>query len=348
MPVRRLFRSRPGLKWGLLGFVLLGAAGGLALFGPNVRLSMPGYLYIPTGATAGQVVDSLEAHNVLRSVTAFELLAAAVGYESRVHPGRYSLEPGMSTFALVRNLAGGRQSPVRVQFPPHRDFDHLLERIAAELQISADELRFELYKDSTLARIGFTKAELPLFLLPNTYELYWNATPRQVIDKLAQAQADFWTETRRTKALRLGLTPREVGVLASIVEAETQYGPEKARIAGVYLNRLRKGMKLQADPTVLFALGDWSVRRVRASHLKRAANSNKSAYSTYANKGLPPGPILTPSAATLDAVLNAEAHSYLYFVAATEHPGRHAFSTTYAEHRRKAKAYQQALDERGL
>jgi UPF0755 protein len=330
----------------LVLFLLLGLAllGGILAFGGNTRVTQTAYLYIADGSSLESVLDTLRAHDVLRSETSFRLMASLVGYGGEdIRPGRYAIEPGMSNFRLLRNLVGGRQTPVRLTIPTDRQYASLLRRCTNPLQMKPDSLRAYIEAGHRLDSLGLDVESAELLFLPLTHEVYWNVRPNELYDRLASAYTRFWTPERKQQAQRQGLTPREVGILASIVESETNHNDERPRIAGVYLNRLRKDMRLQADPTVVWAVGDFSITRVTAEHLRV-----DSPYNTYKYKGLPPGPICNPSLASLQAVLNAESHNYLFFAAKPDGSGYHHFSVTFDEHRNAARAYHSRLDSLGL
>lgn len=320
----------------LVGFLLPVLLVGLLSFLPGLKLKDDGFLYVPRGSTYQSVQDSLSAMEALRFPWLFRLISTASGYsgDAAIRPGRYAINPAMSTFQLVRNLKGGRQTPVKLQFTSRRTKPKLAQYVTAPLEMDAGAL-LKLMNDPAVAEVyGLDTANIQLLFLPNTYEVYWTISPRELLKKMKASYDAFWEGSRDRKAQQLGLTRREVGVLASIVHAETYQNSEKPRVAGVYLNRLKKDMRLQADPTVIWAIGDFSIKRVLHRHLRY-----DSPYNTYRVEGLPPGPINNPSPASIDAVLNAEEHEYLYFSARADGSGYHNFSRTLLEHERKADEY---------
>ncbi len=257
--------------------------------------------------------------------------------------GVYELHPDMSARQVAAKLARGSQKPVRVTFNNMRTVDQLAERIAEQLCFSKEELQTLLHNDSVVGALGFTVQTLPAMFLPDTYEFYWTVSPESFLQKMKREYDRYWEGERMEQAKRLGLTPVEVATLASIVEEETNKGDELGKVAALYMNRLRRGMLLQADPTVKFACGDFTIKRVLNKHL-----AVESPYNTYRVAGLPPGPIRIPSKRGMDAVLNHKPHNYLYMCAREDFSGYHNFATTLAEHNRNAQRYQRELNRRGI
>lgn len=253
-------------------------------------------------------------------------------------PGHYTISASDASLYAARMLARGWQSPVRLVLSgTMRRTGGIARKIAAQMLADSAEVAAALRDSALLADLGFRPDEVFGLIMPDTYEVYWTDTPSAVLGRQKEAYDAFWSEENREKARKQGLTPKEVSVLASIVNGETNHAPEMPSVAGVYLNRLHKGMKLQADPTVAFCL-DYSVNRILKKHLEI-----DSPYNTYLHAGLPPAPICVPSRAALEAVLNPDSHGYLYFCASPDFDGTHRFAATYAEHLRNARAYQQAL-----
>jgi UPF0755 protein len=297
-------------------------------------------LFIPTGADFEQVKDSLYTHSLIGNQKQFEALASYKDCPDHVHPGRYVLRNGMSNNQLCNMLRGGLQTPVKLTFNNMRNVNMLAGRVGE--QIEADSVSIATYFNDmqNLSELGFTRQTIPALFLPNTYEFYWNTNVSQFAQKMKKEYDSFWNEDRRNKALAIGLTPVQVSTLASIVDKETNKTDEMARIAGVYLNRLKSGWLLQADPTLVFAVGDFSLKRVLNVH-----KEVESPYNTYKYPGLPPGPICIPSLASINAVLNAEKHNYYYFCAKDDFSGYHVFAKTLTEHNRNAQRYQRALNQ---
>ena len=319
----------------LTGWIFLGSATGFS--------SDKEFLYIRTiAATKQAVLDSLKANKIIGNTWAFNFLADQLGYWKNIRPGKYEIEKGSSLLTIVRMLRNGKQSPVNLVIIPGKL--HTKEDFARFTGTrfdfdSAQMIRFLNNADS-LSRYN-ADAEAALWnVLPDTYTYFWNTTPSAVYRKLYNESKKFWNEERRAKAVAIGLAPKEVYTLASIIEEETTNNKEKDTIASVYLNRLRRGMPLQADPTLKFAVRDFSLKRIAGEILNVA-----SPYNTYRNKGLPPGPICTPSKVTIDAVLNAAQTNYLYFVANSRLNG-HLFSTTFEEHLKKARGYWEEDEKR--
>jgi UPF0755 protein len=296
------------------------------------------YLYIPTGATFEQVVDSLVQGGFLTDRNSFLWLAERMKYRRpQMRPGRFEIQPGWSNRRLIQHLRAGEQAPVRLVL----NVERLPEDVAALAGqvLEADSAAFAAaFADPELLEdLGYTPQTLIALFIPNTYELFWTTTPRAFLERMAKENRAFWAKNnRRQKAEVLGLSPVEVYTLASIVERETNADSERPAIAGVYLNRLRAGMPLQADPTCVFATRDFEARRVTLYH-----TTFDSPYNTYIYKGLPPGPISMASISSIDAVLNADQHDYLFFCARPDNSGTHVFAATYAAHLVNARRFQE-------
>jgi len=297
-------------------------------------------VYIPSGAEYKDVLDTLKSSKAIKSIERFDKVAKHFSYPDAVKPGCYAIKPGMNNVQLVRMLRFGHQKPVRVIFTSLRTFNDLAGRISRQIEADSVSLLRCFTSDSVAYNRGFTPENFMAMFIPNTYEFYWNTSALGFVKRMFKEYNRFWNDKRKQKAERIGLTPIEVSILASIVEEETNVKSEMPTVAGVYLNRLRKRIPLQADPTIKFAIGDFSIRRVLNRHLEV-----DSPYNTYKNRGLPPGPIRIPSITAIDAVLNAKKHSYLYFCASPDFSGRHVFSKTLSEHNRNANAYRRALNK---
>lgn len=310
------------------------------MFRSNVRATEDKYLYISTGSNFDAVVKQLQDNKVVVDIESFIKVSKSLNYTERVKPGRYRIKPGMSNRQMVKMLISNIQVPVKVTFNNIRTPEQLAGKISH--QIEADSLSIlGLFRNpETSARYGFKKESLISIFIPNTYEFYWNTSADAFFSKMKKNYDKYWSEERKTKAKEIELTPEEISTLASIIEEETAKNDERPKIAGVYINRLKKHMPLQADPTIKFALGDFSIRRILIKHLEV-----NSPYNTYKNIGLPPGPINCPSISSIDAVLNFENHQYLYFCAKDDFSGYHAFAKTLTEHNRNAEAYQKALNK---
>lgn len=304
-----------------------------------VESDKPYLLKINSNSVYKNVVDQLYEERVINDALSFGFVAKILGYQDAVKPGLYQIEPKMNNLQLVRMLRSGQQTPVRVTFNTVRTQDDLAEKITVNLEVSKEQF-LELLQDSVYIRkFGFEEETVMSMFIPNTYEFWWNTSAEELFERMHKEYQSFWTEARSQKAQDLGLSKEEVSTLASIVQAESQKSDERPRIAGVYLNRLRIGMPLQADPTLVFAAGDFSIKRLTAKQM-----AIDSPYNTYKYAGLPPGPINLPDINSLDAVLNFEKHNYLYFCAKEDFSGYHSFAVGYEEHLSNARRYQRALN----
>lgn len=325
---------------------LAGVAGIYYLaFAPNVNLGDHDnrYFYITRNSDYQEVREQLVSEGVISNIKSFDILAQRKNYHNRVIPGRYLIQNRMSNNSLINLLRSGAQDPVRLTFTNIRTLEELAGSIASQLEIDSVTTLYYLLNDSVIKNSGLNTPDIKLLFIPNTYEVYWTTSPERLITRMQSEYNTFWNASRLELAAQTGLTPEEVGILASIVQSETNRADEMPRIAGVYINRLRRNIPLQADPTVVYAMGDFSIRRVLNRHLE-----TDSPYNTYLHAGLPPGPINLPEPRTIDAVLNYEKHDYLFFSASPEFNGYHVFARTYREHLRNAREYQQALNERRI
>ena len=304
-----------------------------------VESDKPYLLKIPSNSVYKNVVDKLYEERVINDALSFSFVAKVLGYQDGVKPGLYQIEPKMNNLQLVRMLRSGQQTPVRVTFNTVRTQEDLAEKISVNLEVSKEQF-LELLQDSVYIRkFGFEEETVMSMFIPNTYEFWWDTSAAELFERMHKEYQSFWTEARSQKAQDLGLSKEEVSTLASIVQAESQKSDERPEIAGVYLNRLRIGMPLQADPTLVFAAGDFSIKRLSAKQM-----AIDSPYNTYKYAGLPPGPINLPDINSLDAVLNPEKHNYLYFCAKEDFSGYHSFAVGYEEHLSNARRYQRALN----
>ncbi len=332
------------LGTGLAAFLLAATAGFLyyLLAAPAFHPKQTTYIYIDSNDTADSVYHKLSLTGQPATLKGIRLLSALKKYNQHLHTGKYAIRPNDNSWQLFLRLYRGHQTPVNLTIGSVRTLDRLARQIGQQLMMDSTAIA-SLLQDTLLQReMGYTQATLPCLFVPNTYQVYWDMHPRRLMERLRREHQRFW-ETRAKLAADMGLTPTEVCTLASIVDEETNYGPEKPTIAGLYLNRLRRGMPLQADPTVKFALQDFSLRRISNEHLLTA-----SPYNTYAQPGLPPGPIRIASAQGIDAVLHYEHHNYLYMCAKEDFSGSHRFAATYQEHQSNARRYHRALNERRI
>lgn len=336
-------------KAGLLIFVsiifaMVSFYGYQIMFTANLQVNKPDItLYITKDMDYKAVIDSMKSKRIIHDELSFQFLAKLMGYQDKVVKGRYVIPKNSPNFKILKMLVKGRQTPVKLAINNIRLKEDLAEKIRVKIELSKQEILDALTNDSTCIALGFTKETIMTMFIPNTYEVYWDITISDLMKKMKSEYEIFWTDERKSKAKAIGLSPTEVMIMASIVEAETLKNDEKPRIAGVYLNRLQKGQKLQADPTVKFALGDFEIKRILHGHLE-----TDSPYNTYRYKGLPPGPINLPTISSIDGVLNFEKHDYFFFCADFDKPGYHAFATTFEEHLKYAKSYRDELDERNI
>lgn len=298
---------------------------------------------IPAGATSQSVRDTLTKYygdsftaNVIR-------LASLRGVDLSTRHGAYKMPPGASAFSVARQLTSWGQTPVRITINGFRDMPHMIELISRKMEFPEDSLRAALNDSVLLAEYGVTPRNAMAIFMDNTYEAYWTASARDLVRKIGDNYSYFWNPARQRAAADLGLTPAEIMTLASIVDEETNLESEKGTIGRLYLNRLRNNMKLQADPTVRFAIGNFTIQRISHNDLKY-----ESPYNTYLHPGLPPGPIRTTSECTVDEIMKSEPNNYLYMCAKEDFSGGHNFSASYNEHLQNAARYQAALDRQGI
>ena len=320
--------------------VVIGAAAWF-LLGPATGFSeKQKALYIRSNAaTKEAVLDSINTTHITNHSTLFEWLANKMDLWQNIKPGKYEIPRGSSVLSIVRKLRNGQQSPVNLVITKLRtkeDFAHLVGR---HFECDSEQMMAFLNSSDSLKPFDVDTLEAMTLVLPDTYTFFWNTTPSKIFTKVAAESKTFWNDARRQKANALGLTFSKAYILSSIVEEETNNNAEKDTIASVYLNRVAKGMPLQADPTIKFGLRDFGLKRIYEKHWRVPTP-----YNTYLNKGLPPGPICTPSKTTIDAVLSAPQTPYMYFVANKSFNGTHIFTTNYTDHLKYAKEYQKSLD----
>ena len=308
-------------------------------FGPTVNPPEEKYFYIRTGATYNDVKNDLLQQKIIGSSLWFDKVAKYVHYERAIKPGKYKITSGMSVVSLVRMLKAGKQVPVNLVIIKIRTKEDLARKIGNEFECDSLSVINFLNNNDSLSKYDLDTNTVMSAIIPNTYSMVWNNTPSRIFKKLYSEEEKFWNDDRKQKADRLHLSKKEIYVLASIVEEETTKDSDKGKIASVYVNRMRTGMKLAADPTVKFAMRDFGLKRIYFKYL-----GFQSSYNTYLHPGLPPGPICTPSVKTIDAVLNMQQTDYLYFVAKPDFSGYSNFTSDYNEHMKNAKAYQLALD----
>jgi len=301
------------------------------------------YVYIDSDDTQDSIRTKLKPMVTNVGLMAFNTLARFTNYPKHIKTGRYAIKPNTSVLTTFRNIKNGHQEPVRLTIPESRTMDRLAGTLSRKLMLDSAVVAILLRDNDFCAKQGYDTATIPSMFVPDTYEVYWNTSLENLMARLKKEHDRFWDVNRKAKAQALGLTPEEVCTVASIIDEETANNAEKPMIAGMYLNRLKKGMPLQADPTVKFALKDFALKRIYHDMLK-----TDSPYNTYQNVGLPPGPIKIASVAGIDAVLNRVDHNYLYMCAKEDFSGTHNFARTYQEHLRNAAKYSQALNKRGI
>lgn len=325
------------MKIGLVFLLLAGVAAAWFLVGSGTGFSgAREYLYIRSdGATREAVMDSVRKNKIVSAPGIFDFIAGRLGYWDAIRPGRYEIKNGMGLLGIARMLRNGQQSPVNLTITKVRTKEDFARITGNRFEFDSLQMIALLNNPDSMQRFGADTASAMWPVIPDTYSILWNTTPAAVYRRLYTESEKFWSQERKAKAEAAGLSPKEAYVLASIIEEETTNHKEKDTIASVYLNRLRKGMPLQADPTLKFAVRNFGLKRIAGPILQVA-----SPYNTYRNKGLPPGPICTPSKITLEAVLNPADTPYLFFVANSRLNG-HLFSVTFNEHLQKARGYWQ-------
>lgn len=316
-----------------------------AYWSPNVRSNLENNtLEIPTGSSFSEVVYLLDSNGFLKDTSSFMEVAHQLSYvKPTMRSGRYKIQENWNNLSLVRHLRNGKQETIKLILTNARLPEEIAGKAASFIECDSLDI-WELFQDENyLKKIGYTPETITSLFIPNTYDFFWNTSAEGFVERMVKENEKFWSkENRREKAAALKMTPAEVYTLASIVEKESNYNPEKPRIAGVYLNRIRIGMPLQADPTSVFARRDFTTKRVTDYH-----TTFDNPYNTYVYTGLPPGPIAMASISSLDAVLNHENHKYLYFCALGDGSGTHAFAKTLTQHNRNASIYRQNLRNRG-
>jgi UPF0755 protein len=343
-------------KWIVIAVIVIVAVGGLLawkawrmVMQPNLDLKgKERYeLFIKTGSTFEDVLEQLRKDEVLMDEKGFVWVAELKKYPNKVKPGRYLFKPGLNNNDLVNILRSGGQVAVDVRINHVETVRELCSVVGAQLELDSLELWRLLTNEEKMKQHGYSSTDILTLFLPNTYEMYWNISAQAFFEKMYKVHDEFWTEKRRTRAKEIGLTQKEVYILASIVEKETGKRAEQKIIAGLYMNRMRKGWPLQSDPTVIFALKqlypDTTIRRVLRKDLEI-----ESPYNTYNILGLPPGPIVMPPASAIDAVLNYERHHYMYMCANPERPGFHSFAATLDEHNINQRRYSKWMDQQKI
>ncbi|MBU0489006.1 MAG: endolytic transglycosylase MltG [Bacteroidetes bacterium] len=349
MPGKRKFRVLrvliPLVLVGIIVGVILGYSFFQKVYSPNVDLhgKNEAHLYIYTGSTFEDLTDTLEAKKWLKDQSSFIWVANKKKYIDNVKPGKYLIEDGMSNNDLISLLRSGKQVPVKVTFNNIRTKDQLAKQVSKNLEATEAEVFGLLCDRNYISKYNLNSENIMSMFIPNTYEFRWNTSADDFFQRMATEYKKFWTDERKAKAKNAGLSQSEVSALAAIVQEETIKRDEKPKVAGVYINRLHDKWPLQADPTLKFAAGDFTLKRLLDKHKKI-----DSPYNTYLYPGLPPGPICLPEISSLDAVLNYEKHDYYFFCAKPDFSGYHNFSKSNAQHEQYAKLYHNALNKRKI
>lgn len=342
-------QKKPILVWIagviLLTILVIGYIYYTKINGSNMNTGKEGktYLYIPTGSNFENLVENLEKHDLLHSMSDFKWAAGFLHFGSKINPGKYLLKEGMSNKQLIRKIQLKDQEPVDIILHSLRLKENLASYVSKKIEADSASLSSLLTNPAFTDSLGYTPETVYTMILPNTYRFKWNTSSREFLQRMSRESARFWTPARLSGARAIGLDKVKVIILASIVNQESNKADEMPVIAGVYLNRLNQGIKLDADPTVIFANNDFSIKRVTRKYLIK-----DSPYNTYKYAGLPPGPITMPSLQAIEAVLNYRKTSYMFFCAKDDFSGYHAFAITREEHNANARRFQKALDARNI
>ena len=338
-------KTKKRLIIAILGILLFGIAGVAHIyyyfFAPPFQITETAYIYIDRDDDVDSVYHKIAETGNPKQMHGFESLVRYQGYTPKT--GRYAIKPADNMRYLHRRLSMGYQTPVKLTIGSVRTLDRMARNVSRQLMIDSTEVATLLNDTAYIREIGYTKETLPALFIPNTYEVYWDMSAEDFMARMQKEHKAYWNEKRMKQAEAIGLTPIEVATLASIVEEETANQAEKPMVAGLYINRLKKGMLLQADPTVKFSLQEFGLKRILFKHLEV-----DSPYNTYKYAGLPPGPIRVPSYQGLESVLNYTKHNYIYMCAKEDFSGTHNFAITSAQHAANARKYQQALNRKGI
>ena len=313
------------------------------LYSPNFLINADDkFIIIEENTDFNELIKKLEDDTLINDILSFSFLSKLMEYQENIKIGAYKVKMNMSNYEMITMLRSGNQTPIKLTFTYARKIEDLAEKITTKLKMSKDDL-LNYLNENINNYSGFKKTDIISIFLPDTYEVYWNISPEKLTNKMYSEYKKFWNEERLSKLDKINLNQKEVIVLASIVASESRMLDEADRIAGLYINRLNRNMRLQADPTLIFAANDFTIRRVLNKHKKI-----KSPYNTYIHRGLPPGPIRLASKKYIDAVLNYEKHNYIYMCAKEDFSGYHAFATNLSDHNRNAKKFQLALNMRKI
>jgi UPF0755 protein len=339
-------KNKKKLIWGIFLLFIAGVMISFVfyqkIFSANVAKEKA-YLYIYTNDDFKDVLKTLVAGKLLKDNSSFEWLAQKKGYSNKVKPGKYLLKAGMNNNQIINMLRSGNQDAVNLVFNNIRTNEQLAGKLGKQIEADSLSLITFFRNPQLLAKYNTTPDDVRLLFIPNTYKIWWNTSPDLLMERMKEEYDKFWNEDRDAKAYTAGLSRKEVAIIASIVEEETNKKDERPTVASVYINRVRKGMLLQADPTVKYAIGDFTIKRVLNKHL-----SFDSPYNTYKYAGIPPGPICIPSISSIDAVLANKKTDYLYFCAKEDFSGYHNFAKNITDHLENARKYQKALNQRKI
>jgi len=313
------------------------------LYSPNFLINAEDkFIIIEENTDFNELIKKLEDDTLINDILSFSFLSKLMEYQENIKIGAYKVKMNMSNYEMITMLRSGNQTPIKLTFTYARKIEDLAEKITTKLKMSKNDL-LNYLNENINNYSGFKKTDIISIFLPDTYEVYWNISPEKLTNKMYSEYKKFWNEERLSKLDKINLNQKEAIVLASIVASESRMLDEADRIAGLYINRLNRNMRLQADPTLIFAANDFTIRRVLNKHKKI-----KSPYNTYIHRGLPPGPIRLASKKYIDAVLNYEKHNYIYMCAKEDFSGYHAFATNLSDHNRNAKKFQIALNMRKI
>ena len=335
------------IKISIVAILLIGvlaAIGAQRIFGSNTLHKEAKDIYIPSQSTLQDVSNILSEEKIIKNVSSFEWVAGLMKYEAKVKPGKYKLIPDLSNRELISQLRLGAQEPVKVTISTARKISDVAGVVANKIEADSLSILEAFTAPSFLSAHDLTEESVIGSIIPNTYEVYWTQSPEEFAERMVKEYEKFWKQKNRLSAAEeLGMSKLEIATLASIVEKESIQNEERPVIAGLYLNRIRQNIPLQADPTVVYGVGDFTIRRVLNKHL-----AHESPYNTYLHSGLPPGPICLPSISSIDAVLDADQHDYLFMCAKPGYNGSHLFAKSNAEHERNANVYRRWLNNQGI
>ena len=337
------FNPRINLQLAVCGLLLILGLLTYYAFSSVSNVATTQYIYIDEDDTQDSVIAKIQPFANLIGMTTLNTLIRHSGYSENIRTGRYAIEPGDGPITIFRRLRSGRQTSLNLTIPESRTMDRLAAILSNKLMLDSATIAEALTSQEVCEKLGYDTCTIAAMFVPNTYDVYWNMSIDKLLQRMQKEHDRFWKGDREAKAAEMQMTPTEVCTLASIIDEETSNNAEKPMIAGMYLNRLKEGMPLQADPTIKFALKQFELKRIYNKLL-----NTESPYNTYRNEGLPPGPIKIASIKGIDAVLNYTSHDYLYMCAKEDFSGTHNFARTYQEHLKNADKYTKALNERGI